>query len=82
MVEVGVKVTRHNDAPLPSHSRCDRCAALAYVEVLFPSGTLLAFCAHHADVHLAKLLTDVDGLTVADHRPYLATLEKEARPSI
>lgn len=41
--------------PLTAADRCDRCGARAYVRAIFPSGSCLLFCAHHARQHADAL---------------------------
>lgn len=65
------------DSGMRAHERCDRCGAQAYVEVALGADGTLLFCAHHAGEGWDKL-SKMDAI-IADHRPYLATLDERLK---
>lgn len=74
------KIISYDNVSMPATTRCDRCGAQAYVEVLLPSTNTLHFCAHHYRVHGPKL-REIEGATIADHTPLLEAQEQQPEPA-
>lgn len=63
------QVMTYDNVGMSATSRCDRCGAQAYMEVMLNKGGTLLFCAHHAEEHENKIMA-LDAV-IADHRPFL-----------